>query len=146
MGLSQDIPDSEPTSLASELQQSQHLPLRVHDIVITGNTRTKDYLIERHLQPLRAVQTVGKLVTAVEEARDGLERLGLFATVQLEADSGPVELPGTANIKIVVEELKDGRSGSFGTYQQVSILLAIYNGEMETHFAVRERSNHFRRF
>ena len=118
--------DSEPTSLDQKLQQST--PLRVHDVIISGNTRTKDYVIERHLQSARAAQTVGELASTLEDAQDGLERLNLFESVQVVADSGPKELPDTANINITVEELKEGRSFTCGTYIQVRFHLSCIPG------------------
>ena len=139
--------DSEPTSLDQRLQQlQQHAPLRVHDVLISGNTRTKDYIIERHLQSARAAQTVGELASALEDAKDGLERLNLFASVQVAGDSGPKELPDTANINVTVEELKDGPSFTFGKYVQVRFHLSCIPGRWKHLPAVKLRSILFSRF
>ncbi|KAL8170876.1 LOW QUALITY PROTEIN: hypothetical protein V2J09_022680 [Rumex salicifolius] len=71
---------------------------RVHDVVIQGNTKTKDSVIEAEIGSLRDATTLQELFQAATCVRSRLHSLQIF-------DPGPPELPGTANVVVHVSEL-----------------------------------------
>jgi outer membrane protein insertion porin family len=87
--------------------------IRVHDIIIQGNFKTRDELIEAEVADLlRSAGTVQDLVRASTLASALLRRLDVFESVCITLDAGPHELPGTANVLIQVVEA--GTFGGFG--------------------------------
>ncbi|KAH6837372.1 Outer membrane OMP85 family protein [Perilla frutescens var. hirtella] len=97
---------------------SERVPVRVHDIVIKGNKKTKDYVIEAEVEPLfRDAYSFQQLLRAAAVARGRLHGLGIFDSVSITLDAGPPELPGTANVVIDVTE-GGLLSGDFGVYSK----------------------------
>ena len=69
--------------------------VRVHDIEIKGNTKTKDRVIEAQLKELREVTTMQELLQESVRANSRLRALGIFDKCVITLDAGPEELPGT---------------------------------------------------
>ncbi|KAG1338049.1 SAM50-like protein SPAC17C9.06 [Cocos nucifera] len=81
--------------------------LRVHDVVIRGNAKTKDSVIEAEvLDAFRSASTMQELLQAAGVANERLRRLEVFDSVSITLDAGPPELPGTSNVIIDVVEAK----------------------------------------
>lgn len=105
---------------------TERVPARVHDIIIEGNKKTKDSLIEAEVEPLfRGANSFQELLRAAAIARVHLHGLGIFDSVVITLDAGPPELPGTANVVIDVSE---GRllSGDFGVFSKPEVFLLDY--------------------
>ncbi|KAJ0983887.1 hypothetical protein J5N97_002243 [Dioscorea zingiberensis] len=91
--------------------------IRVHDVVIKGNTITKDSIIEAEVADLfRSASTLKELVHAAATANAMLRQLGIFDSVAITLDAGPPELPDTANVVIQVVEAKNPLTGDIGIY------------------------------
>ncbi|KAK7379392.1 hypothetical protein VNO80_04851 [Phaseolus coccineus] len=101
--------------LASEL-----VPIRVHDVLIRGNTKTKDWVIEAELKLLQDAATVQELISASEIALAKLRSLEIFESTELTLQAGPPELPHTANVVVDVVETANKVSGEFGVYTKPS--------------------------
>ncbi|TKY47568.1 Sorting and assembly machinery component 50-like [Spatholobus suberectus] len=101
--------------LASEL-----VPIRVHDVLIRGNTKTKDWVIEAELKLLEDAATVQELIRASEIAVARLRSLEIFDSTELTLQAGPSELPHTANVVVDVVETANKISGEFGVYTKPS--------------------------
>ncbi|KAJ0987633.1 hypothetical protein J5N97_005989 [Dioscorea zingiberensis] len=97
-------------------------PVRVHvyDIVIKGNTITKDDLIEAEVaDAFRSASTMQELLRASMVANQRLRQLGIFDSVSITLDEGPHELPGTANVIIEVVEAKNPFTGDIGVFSRL---------------------------
>ncbi|XP_062120601.1 uncharacterized protein LOC133834849 [Humulus lupulus] len=92
------------------------VPLRVHDVIIKGNSKTKDYLIEAEVEGIKNAATMQELLEAAGIANAKLQALEIFDSVRITLDSGPPELPGTANVVVEVVETKNPLSGECGAY------------------------------
>ncbi|URE02920.1 Sorting and assembly machinery component 50 [Musa troglodytarum] len=93
--------------------------LRVQDIIIRGNTKTKDALIEAEvLDAFRSACSMQELIQAAGLANTRLRQLDIFDSVSITLDSGPSELPGTANVVIDVVEARNPLTGEFGAYSK----------------------------
>ncbi|GBG75673.1 hypothetical protein CBR_g20300 [Chara braunii] len=91
---------------------------RVHDILIKGNVRTKEYVIEREMEGVRRATTLQELADELATASRKLNDLGIFEEVTITCDEGPPELPGTtANLIVHVKE-KGPLSLHVGSYMQ----------------------------
>ncbi|PKU68614.1 sorting and assembly machinery component 50 homolog [Dendrobium catenatum] len=91
--------------------------VRVHDVLIKGNTKTKDSLIEAEVLPVfRSASTMQELLQAATAANARLQRLEIFDSVSIVLDAGPSELPGTVNVIIDLVEPKNPLSGDIGFY------------------------------
>ncbi|RLM98680.1 hypothetical protein C2845_PM06G18870 [Panicum miliaceum] len=98
---------------------SDPVAIRVHDVVIKGNTKTRDELIEAEVADLlRAAPTVQELLRAASVATSRLHRLDVFDAVKITLDAGPPELPGTTNVVIELVEAANPLSGSAGVYSK----------------------------
>ncbi|KAF2319155.1 hypothetical protein GH714_013613 [Hevea brasiliensis] len=80
--------------------QTETVPLRVHDVIIKGNTKTKDSLIEAQTALLKDVSSMQDLLEASKVVNFRLQALDVFDSVKITLDSGPPELPGTANVVV----------------------------------------------
>ncbi|KAA8534038.1 hypothetical protein F0562_031555 [Nyssa sinensis] len=96
----------------------ERVPLRVHDVVIKGNTKTKDSLIEAEVEALKNVNTIQELLQAATIANARLHLLEIFDSVNITLDSGPPELPGTANVIVEVVETKNPLTGTIGMFSK----------------------------
>jgi outer membrane protein insertion porin family len=74
---------------------TEPVKVRVHDIEIKGNTKTKDSVIEAQLKELREVTTMQELLQESVRANSRLRALGIFDKCVITLDAGPEELPGT---------------------------------------------------
>ncbi|KAK7305903.1 hypothetical protein VNO77_43815 [Canavalia gladiata] len=95
---------------------SERVPIRVHDVLIRGNTKTKDWVIEAELKVVEDATTMQELLHASEIALARLQSLGIFDSSKLKLEAGPPELPRTANVIVDVVESADKISGEFGVY------------------------------
>ncbi|XVF70338.1 hypothetical protein PTKIN_Ptkin11bG0153800 [Pterospermum kingtungense] len=91
--------------------------IHVHDVIIEGNTKTKRYIIEAEAsESLKKATTMQELLQASNAVNSRLKSLGLFDSVMITLDSGPPEIPGSANVVIEVEEARNRLSGEIGAY------------------------------
>ncbi|KAL6619077.1 hypothetical protein ACP70R_034216 [Stipagrostis hirtigluma subsp. patula] len=98
---------------------SNPVGIRVHDVIIKGNSKTRDELIEAEVADLlRAAPTVQDLLRAASVASARLHRLDVFDAVNITLDAGPPELPGTTNVVIEVTEAANPVTGSAGVYSK----------------------------
>lgn len=97
---------------------TERIPLRVHDVIIKGNTKTKDWLIESEVEALKKATTVQGLLQAASVANARLQRLDVFDSVNITLDSGPPELPGTSNVVVEVVETKNPLTGDIGFFSK----------------------------
>uniref|UniRef100_A0ACD5T9R7 Uncharacterized protein n=1 Tax=Avena sativa TaxID=4498 RepID=A0ACD5T9R7_AVESA len=96
---------------------SNPVEIRVHDVLIRGNAKTKDQLIEAEAADiLRAATTVQDLLQAATVASARLRGLDVFDAVNITLDAGPPELPGTTNVVIEVVEAASAISGNAGVF------------------------------
>ena len=98
--------------------QHESVPIRVHDVVIKGNTKTKDYLIEALTASLKDASTIQELFAASSEVNFRLQALEIFDSVKITLDSGPPELPGTANVIVDVVETRSPLLGEIGVFNK----------------------------
>ncbi|KAL8517626.1 hypothetical protein ACS0TY_015752 [Phlomoides rotata] len=97
--------------------ETERVAVHVHDIIIKGNTRTKDSLIESEAEEvLRGATTFQQLLRAAGVANARLRALEIFDSVNVTLDAGPPELPGTANVIIEVSEPKYPLAGNIGIF------------------------------
>ncbi|KAG8390133.1 hypothetical protein BUALT_Bualt01G0051800 [Buddleja alternifolia] len=105
-------------SLFSRLS-TERVPVRVHDVIIKGNTRTKDALIEAEVEAIfKDATSFQQLLQAASVANMRLQRLDVFDSVNITLDAGPPELPGTANVVIEVSEAKNPLTGDLGVFSK----------------------------
>ncbi|KAG0553430.1 hypothetical protein M758_12G011800 [Ceratodon purpureus] len=97
---------------------TEPVTVRVHDIVIKGNTKTKESVIEAQLRELREVTTMQELLQESVRANARLRALGIFDKCVITLDAGPEELSGTANVIVEVEEVKRPFSGDLGVFSK----------------------------
>ncbi|CAH9113112.1 unnamed protein product [Cuscuta europaea] len=97
---------------------SEGVPVRVHDVLIRGNTKTKDSLIEAEVELIKSATTLQELLQASSSANARLQQLDIFDSVNITLDSGPPELPQTANVIIEVIEAKNPIAGSIGMFSK----------------------------
>ncbi|KAK7387470.1 hypothetical protein VNO78_28302 [Psophocarpus tetragonolobus] len=104
----------------SQRLESEMVPIRVHDVLIGGNTKTKDWVIEAELKLLEDATTVQELLRASEIALSRLRSLEIFESTELTLQAGPPELPHTTNVLVDVVETANKVSGEFGVYTKPS--------------------------
>ncbi|XP_010558067.1 PREDICTED: SAM50-like protein SPAC17C9.06 [Tarenaya hassleriana] len=92
------------------------VPVRVHDVIVRGNGKTKDHVIEAEVEVVRHAKTLQELLEASRVANFNLQALEIFDSVNITLDSGPPELPGSTNVVIDVVESKNPLSGQIGAY------------------------------
>ncbi|XP_051205677.1 uncharacterized protein [Lolium perenne] len=98
---------------------SDPVAIRVHDVIIRGNAKTKEQLIEAEAADiLRAATTVQDLLEAAGQASARLRGLDVFDAVNITLDAGPPELPGTTNVVIEVVEAASPVTGNAGVYSK----------------------------
>ncbi|KAK1271478.1 hypothetical protein QJS04_geneDACA006035 [Acorus gramineus] len=100
--------------------ERERVSVRVHDVVVKGNTKTRDSLIEAEVERLfRDVSTLQELLAASSAAADRLRRLDVFDGLTVKLEAGPPELPGnTANVVIEVVEMKNPFTGDIGIFSK----------------------------
>ena len=105
----------------AERMRKEKIRLRVHDILIKGNTKTKESIIEAEVEAIKNASTMQELLEAAAVANAKLQRLEIFDSVKITLDSGPPELPGTANVVIEVVETSNPLSGECGAYTKPAV-------------------------
>jgi outer membrane protein insertion porin family len=101
---------------------SELVPIRVHNVIINGNTKTKDWIIEAELNGIQNATTMQELMQASQIAIAKLQALEIFDSCKVKLEAGPIELPDTANVIVDVVETEDKLSGAFGVYMKPSVL------------------------
>ncbi|KAL9258146.1 Sorting and assembly machinery component 50-like protein [Drosera capensis] len=110
--------------LFNRLQSGEEpVTLRIHDVVIKGNKRTKESVIEAELESFlskegeeEAPATLQEILRAAGVAVTRLQGLGVFDSVNITLDAGPPELEGTANVIVEVVESQSLLSGEIGVF------------------------------
>lgn len=97
---------------------NERVTVRVHDVLIKGNTKTKESLIEAQIEGLKQVTTMQELIKAASIANARLHSLQIFDSVNITLDSGPPELPATANVIVEVVETKNPLAGDIGIFSK----------------------------
>jgi len=105
---------------------SEQVPIRVHDVFITGNTKTKDWIIEAELDGIEKATTMQELMYASQIAAARLQRLEIFDSCRVKLEAGPEELPNTANVVVDVVETESKLTGGFGVYVKPSVTFLFY--------------------
>uniref|UniRef100_A0A2N9IWF7 Bacterial surface antigen (D15) domain-containing protein n=1 Tax=Fagus sylvatica TaxID=28930 RepID=A0A2N9IWF7_FAGSY len=100
--------------------QTERVNLRVHDVIVKGNAKTKESLIEAELDALRNATTMQELLEAAGIANAKLQQLEIFDSVKITLDSGPPELPDTSNVIVEVVETSSPLSGECGAYMKTT--------------------------
>ncbi|KAL0736524.1 hypothetical protein Bca4012_012734 [Brassica carinata] len=80
------------------------VPVRVHDVIVKGNEKTKDHVIESEVDGVRHATTLQELLEAANVANSNLRALDIFDSVKITLDAGPPELPDTTNVVVKVVE------------------------------------------
>lgn len=101
----------------------QGIPVRVHSVLIKGNAKTKDSLIEAKLEVLKSASTVQELLQAASIANARLQQLEIFDSVNITLDAGPPEIPGTATVVVEVAENENFLTGNIAIFSKPEVLL-----------------------
>ncbi|TKY56892.1 Sorting and assembly machinery component 50-like [Spatholobus suberectus] len=104
----------------SQRLSSELVPIRVHDVVINGNTKTKDWVIEAELKGIENATSMQELMQASQIAIARLQDLEIFDSCKVRLEAGPRELPNTANVIVDVVETDNKVSGECGVYTKPS--------------------------
>ncbi|XP_023531139.1 sorting and assembly machinery component 50 homolog isoform X2 [Cucurbita pepo subsp. pepo] len=115
----------------AERMRKEKIRLRVHDILIKGNTKTKESIIEAEVEAIKNASTMQELLEAAAVANAKLQRLEIFDSVKITLDSGPPELPGTANVVIEVVETSNPLSGECGAYTKPAARSWTFEGSVK---------------
>ncbi|KAK4348800.1 hypothetical protein RND71_031555 [Anisodus tanguticus] len=111
---------------------SERVPIRVHDIIIKGNTKTKESLIESEImEALKSATTVQELLKAASIANARLQQLDIFDSVSIILDAGPPELPGTTNVVVEVVESENPLTGSVGVFSKPEARAWSFEGSLK---------------
>jgi len=123
-----------PQSAASKLREqrfkvqtltrrlsSELVPIRVHDVVINGNTKTKDWVIEAELRGIENATSMQELMQVSQIAIARLQELEIFDSCNVRLEAGPRELPNTANVIVDVVETGNKVSGQFNVYNKPTV-------------------------
>lgn len=101
--------------------QRERVNLRVHDLIIKGNTKTKDSIVEAELEALKNASTMQELLDAAGRANARLQQLEIFDSVKITLDKGPPELPDTANVIVEVAETSSPFTAECGAYSKPAV-------------------------
>ncbi|XP_074287189.1 uncharacterized protein LOC141612337 [Silene latifolia] len=114
---SPEIIRSKLMKLSAKLE-TEPVPLRVHDIVIKGNTKTKDSVIEDEIiEDLQNASSLQEIFRAASIAHMKLRRFGVFDEISITLEPGPKELPEkTTNVVVQVVEAKSPFTFEGGVY------------------------------
>ncbi|KAI9139371.1 surface antigen-domain-containing protein [Paraphysoderma sedebokerense] len=89
----------DPRRLAEVIKHNYAKPMLIHRISFLGIERTKQTLLETYIKPALRSATLGDILSNLQSAIDGLNRLGIFDNVNIVLDTigekdgnGPVEL------------------------------------------------------
>ena len=116
---------------------SELVPIRVHDVVVNGNTKTKEWVIEAELKGIENATTLQDLMRACEAAIARLQRLEIFDSCKVRLESGPRELPNTANVVVDVVEAQNAVSGECGVYTKPSVpFFVLFSVQIEVSWVI----------
>ncbi|KAK4835815.1 hypothetical protein QYF36_014912 [Acer negundo] len=107
------------------------VPLRVHNVIVKGNTKTKEQLIEAELEAIRNASSMQEIIEAASVANFRLRELECFDSVNITLDAGPPELPGTTNVIVEVVETKRPLTGQIGTYTKGEAKSSTVEGSLK---------------
>uniref|UniRef100_A0A2P2K774 POTRA domain-containing protein n=1 Tax=Rhizophora mucronata TaxID=61149 RepID=A0A2P2K774_RHIMU len=111
--------------------QNEKVLLRVHDVIIKGNTKTKDSLLEAETVLLKDASSLQELLEASKVVNFRLQSLDIFDSVKITLDSGPPELPQTANVVVEVVESSSPISGEVGAYTKGEARSSTVEGSLK---------------
>ena len=98
------VPDDQLVNITFQVQRGS--PVTVDRIEVTGNTKTRDYVIRRELR-LQEQELFS--ATKLRKSREALQRLGFFQEVNVTTRKSPV-----ADDRMdVVVDVKEAQTGSF---------------------------------
>ncbi|KAI5074239.1 hypothetical protein GOP47_0010200 [Adiantum capillus-veneris] len=112
----------------------EEIPLRVLEVKVEGNRRTRSSVIQDHIEPLKKAETTRQLLREAAHAVERIEHLGLFRNFTLALETGPVQ--GSVIVVLYVEEAprpfsvnltsfsaaKDARSAFGGSFRWKNVL------------------------
>ncbi|CAA7031970.1 unnamed protein product [Microthlaspi erraticum] len=107
------------------------VPIRVHDVIIKGNEKTKDHVIEAEVDVVRQATTMQELLNAAKVANFNLQTLDVFDSVKIMLDSGPPGLPGTTNVVIRVVESRSPLTAQLGTFTKAEARSSSLEGSLK---------------
>ncbi|XP_068648146.1 uncharacterized protein [Aristolochia californica] len=124
---------NERSSLSNLIRRlsSENVVLRVHDIIIKGNTKTADSVIESEIHDLKTATSMQELLQAATIAAARLRRLDIFEAVNITLDAGPPELPETANVVVEVVEAKNPITGDVGIFTKPEAKSWLIEGSLK---------------
>lgn len=96
---------SEQETVRSVFQQLSSNPvgIHVHDVIIKGDTKRRDELIEVEVVDLlRDAPTVQDLLRVASISNERISQLDMFDAIKITLDVGPLEFPSTTNVIIEV--------------------------------------------
>ncbi|KAL9316228.1 hypothetical protein ACSQ67_017229 [Phaseolus vulgaris] len=99
---------------------SELVPIRVHDVVINGNTKTKDWVIQAELRGVENATSMQELMQVSQIAIARLQELQTFDSCMFRLEAGPRELPNTVNVIVDVVETGNKVSAKFNVYNKPS--------------------------
>jgi len=115
--------DTEKMAKLANRLRSEPVTLRVHDVIIKGNTKTKDSVIEAEIiDELKRASTLQEIFQAAGIGTVRLRQLDIFDSVSFMVDAGPKELPGTANVLVEIVETKNPLTGEIGMYTKPGVI------------------------
>ncbi|KAG8039363.1 hypothetical protein GUJ93_ZPchr0033g26858 [Zizania palustris] len=127
-GAAAEAAEREKVRAVLDRLSSSLVGIRVHDVIIKGNTKTKEELIEAEVAALlRAAPTVQDLLRNASIACARLRQLDVFDSVDITLDAGPTELPGTTNVVIEVVEAANPITGNAGVYSKPEVGSTVYD-------------------
>lgn len=105
------------------------VPVRVHDVIVKGNEKTKDHVIEAEVDGVRQATTLQELLEAANVANFNLRALDIFDSVKITLDAGPPELPDTTNVVVKVVESQSPLAAEIvtSTKSQVISFIVLFN-------------------
>ncbi|CAN8298260.1 unnamed protein product [Cochlearia groenlandica] len=107
------------------------IPVRVHDVIVKGNDKTKYHVIVAEVDVVRQATTLQELLEASKVANFNLQALDIFDSVTITLDSGPPELPGTTNVVINVVESKSHGTAQLGTFTKPEARSSSLEGSLK---------------
>ncbi|KAF7816505.1 sorting and assembly machinery component 50-like protein [Senna tora] len=111
--------------------RSEEVPIRVHDVIIKGNTKTKDWIIEAELQEIRNAKTMQELLKTTQIALAKLKKLGIFDSGTVTLEAGPPEFGDVANVIVHVSEAKSNISAELSAYGKPSASSWVAEGALK---------------
>ena len=83
-----------------------NVPLRIRSLKLLGAKRTKSSVIEAELQGVYAADTLGDVLTELQQATAVLDSLGIFSSVNASLEKAHSSAPGEADLVVTVQEKK----------------------------------------